>query len=212
MKSIGMVVGFAGTAGVMLLTGCSMQLAEQPRSEVETRWAEEISASYPGWRPPRTYAQAVEFQSPNASGAATAEASASEREEIPAAAPDHEQESAAPTAAIDPLNEDAAPEQAVDQAAGSAAPAAEAKADAPEAAEKAAVPEVKATETAPVETPAASAANATEVVVKPGDTLTGLSKQFYGDAKYFEVILRANPQVTDPKKLKIGTKLVIPAL
>ena len=141
-----------------------MQLAQQPRSEVETRWAEEISASYPGWRPPRTYAQAVEYQAPGAGGAATAEASVSEREEIPPAVADQTQENTAPTASVDPLSENSAPEQAVDQAAdGESTAASEGKADAPEVkeaapdasdgtAEKAAAPELKITDGAPAET------------------------------------------------------------
>ena len=32
------------------------------------------------------------------------------------------------------------------------------------------------------------------------------------DLKYYDVILKANPQIKNPKRLKIGTKLVIPAL
>ena len=50
------------------------------------------------------------------------------------------------------------------------------------------------------------------VAVKAGDTIGGLAKEFLGNAKYADVILKANPHVKDPKRLRIGTKLVIPTL
>ena len=71
--------------------------------------------------------------------------------------------------------------------------------------------EKKAEKTAEVKAASAVGKNA-EAVVKAGDTLTGLAKEFYGDAKYYDVILKANPQIKNPKRLKIGMKLVIPAL
>lgn len=46
--------------------------------------------------------------------------------------------------------------------------------------------------------------------VKPGDTLSRISKQFYGDANKFMVIAKAN-QIEDPDKIKAGQELLIPA-
>ena len=60
--------------------------------------------------------------------------------------------------------------------------------------------------------PAKTDKSSAEVVVKAGDTIGGIAKEFYGNAKYADVILKANPQIKDAKRLKIGTKLVIPAL
>ena len=102
-----------------------------------------------------------------------------------------------PEVVNEPAATEAAPAEAVDAAA-ETAPATE-------------TPAVEApAEAAPA--PAAEDNGPAEVVVKPGDTLSGISKMFYGNAKYYDVILRANPQIKDPKKLKVGMKLVIPAL
>ncbi len=46
--------------------------------------------------------------------------------------------------------------------------------------------------------------------VKPGDTLSKISKQFYGDANKFMVIAKAN-KIEDPDKIKAGQELLIPA-
>lgn len=46
--------------------------------------------------------------------------------------------------------------------------------------------------------------------VKPGDTLSKISKQFYGDANKFTVIANAN-KIDDPDKIKAGQELLIPA-
>jgi nucleoid-associated protein YgaU len=46
--------------------------------------------------------------------------------------------------------------------------------------------------------------------VKPGDSLSKISKQFYGDAGKYMTIARAN-NLQDPDKIKAGQELVIPA-
>ena len=47
--------------------------------------------------------------------------------------------------------------------------------------------------------------------VKPGDTLSKLSKQFYGEANQYMRIFEANrDQLTDPNKIQVGQKLNIP--
>jgi nucleoid-associated protein YgaU len=48
--------------------------------------------------------------------------------------------------------------------------------------------------------------------VKSGDTLSKISKQFYGDANKYMKIFEANrDQLTDPDKIKPGQTLKIPA-
>jgi nucleoid-associated protein YgaU len=48
--------------------------------------------------------------------------------------------------------------------------------------------------------------------VQPGDTLSKIAKQFYGNANAYMKIFDANKdQLSDPNKIKIGQELVIPA-
>ena len=46
--------------------------------------------------------------------------------------------------------------------------------------------------------------------VQPGDSLSKISKQFYGDATKFKKIADAN-KLDDPDKIKAGQQLIIPA-
>jgi nucleoid-associated protein YgaU len=46
-------------------------------------------------------------------------------------------------------------------------------------------------------------------VVKPGDSLSKISREFYGDANKYMKIAEAN-QLADPDKIKTGQQLVIP--
>lgn len=49
--------------------------------------------------------------------------------------------------------------------------------------------------------------------VQPGDTLSKISKEVYGDANKYNAIFEANkPMLTSPDKIYPGQKLVIPAL
>jgi nucleoid-associated protein YgaU len=48
--------------------------------------------------------------------------------------------------------------------------------------------------------------------VKPGDTLSKIAKQFYGDANKYHQIFEANrPMLKDPDEIYPGQKLRIPA-
>ena len=50
-------------------------------------------------------------------------------------------------------------------------------------------------------------------MVKAGDTLGGIARRFYGDARCYDIIMKANrDQVRTPKSLRPGMKLVIPKL
>lgn len=46
--------------------------------------------------------------------------------------------------------------------------------------------------------------------VKPGDSLSKISQEFYGDTKKYMTIAKAN-NLDDPDKLKAGQELIIPA-
>jgi len=60
----------------------------------------------------------------------------------------------------------------------------------------------------PAQTPAASARTYT---VKAGDTLSKISKQFYGDPNEYMRIFYANrPMLKDPDKIQVGQTLTIP--
>jgi nucleoid-associated protein YgaU len=48
--------------------------------------------------------------------------------------------------------------------------------------------------------------------VKSGDTLSKISKQFYGDANQYQRIFEANrDKLDDPNKIQPGQQLVIPS-
>ena len=59
---------------------------------------------------------------------------------------------------------------------------------------------------------AAPAATTQTYTVKSGDTLSKISKQFYGDANEYMRIFYANRQtISDPDKIQVGQTLTIPA-
>lgn len=47
--------------------------------------------------------------------------------------------------------------------------------------------------------------------VEVGETFSSISASYYGDAKYFKLLVDANPQI-DPNKLKPGVQIKVPAL
>jgi nucleoid-associated protein YgaU len=68
---------------------------------------------------------------------------------------------------------------------------------------------------APAVTPAKAPATSTKGaarthVIQPGDTLYKLARQYYGDSQRWVDIHKANPQLTDPARLKVGETLTIP--
>jgi nucleoid-associated protein YgaU len=71
--------------------------------------------------------------------------------------------------------------------------------------------------TADIQAPQAAAAAAggstsgRTYTVQPGDSLSKISKQFYGDPNQYTKIVQANSdQISDPNKIKPGMKLNIP--
>lgn len=86
----------------------------------------------------------------------------------------------------------------------------------PEAAEKAILAAGNIKGVAAVESKLAVAAAMPEprfYTVKPGDTLSKISKQFYGDANRYQAIFEANkPMLTHPDKIYPGQALRIPEI
>jgi nucleoid-associated protein YgaU len=50
-----------------------------------------------------------------------------------------------------------------------------------------------------------------EYVVTAGDTLSGIARKIYGDTAMTDAILRANPQIVDPRRLQVGARLRLPS-
>lgn len=61
-----------------------------------------------------------------------------------------------------------------------------------------------------VVTPATPVAGTTQYTIKSGDTLEGIARTQMGDGQKWQLIAAANPGL-DPKALKIGQKVTIPA-
>lgn len=47
--------------------------------------------------------------------------------------------------------------------------------------------------------------------VQPGDTLSGLAREYYGSERFTQFLIDANKQLADPHRLKIGDVVYIPA-
>jgi nucleoid-associated protein YgaU len=59
---------------------------------------------------------------------------------------------------------------------------------------------------------ASKASSSQSYTVQPGDTLSKISKQFYGNANDYMRIFNANKdQLKDPDQIKAGQRLIIPA-
>jgi|GEM_PF-2948411 len=46
--------------------------------------------------------------------------------------------------------------------------------------------------------------------LQPGDTLAGLSMAYYGSERHVPMLLAANPQISDPSRLRVGAIIKIP--
>lgn len=47
-------------------------------------------------------------------------------------------------------------------------------------------------------------------IVKPGESLYKIAELYYGDGRYWNGILKANPDIKDPDRLRVGQRLIIP--
>lgn len=218
MKNFRLLIWGAAACGAAVLTGC-VQTADNQLSPMEKDWERVIRSSYPGYRTPKTTAPAqrdgvVDYRVPAAQAAADNSMTAASTDPVPVEDPVSAVDKAA---AADPSSEIKEPAMPVPAPAKeevkaedkAAAPAQEVKAE-----DKSVKAEAPAKDAKDAKAKDAKAAKGEPVVVavKAGDTIGGLAKEFLGNAKYADVILKANPHVKDPKRLRIGTKLVIPTL
>ena len=219
-------------AAALLTAGCGPDLAQGVYGAEEQQWQKVISDNYSGYRPPRIAPPAiVDHAAPEALekqrqqgevGSGTGTDSVSE---VPTPAEDKEQAVKADGAAltVDSAADKTAPDakkpedKKVDDKKADAKKADDKKADAKKA-------DAKKTDDKKADGKKADAKKADDqkaapadpdckiYVVKPGDTPGSIALQFYGKASHYDLILKANPQIKDPKQIPIGTKLRIPKL
>lgn len=179
------VAMFAGAAGAaVLFVGCGPDLAQGEIGSKEARWQQVIRDNYSDYEAPRTAPPAVvDNVSPRLI----------EEEQMRKTQGDG---TGAPTASDDPS-------VAIDKAADSK-PAETTEAPAPQAEEKPAAADTSGSD---------KSAKGDIYEVIAGDNLGKIAKQFYGDARRYDIIVHANPQLKDnPNKLRVGMKLVIPKI
>ena len=187
---------------VFLLAGCSPTMSQTKFSKEELSWQKSIRDNYAGYCPPRTSAPAIQER----------ESMIGTRAVAPAPKP-NVIEPAQPVANEDVVVEEFKPTEkqqktakTVDEAADKTAEKKDAPKKADEAKKEVKKDAPKKADEAKKEAPVA----ATEYIVLKGDTLGKIAQKFYGDAQKFELIVKANPKLTDPKKLKVGEKIQIP--
>ena len=196
MNKMTMTFGAAGV--VALLAGCGPELAQVQYGAEEARWQETLRANYSGYEAPRTAPPAIED---NVSPRLLEEERLrkGQEEEAPMTAGDD-------PAVVADKAEDKAPAEA--KAADKEAKSADKEAKSADKEAKAADKEAKAADEKTVR-----AKEFEEYEVKYGDNLGIIAKKFYGDARRYDVIVKANPQLeANPNKLKVGMKLVIPKI
>ena len=192
MNKVAMFAGAAGAA--VLFVGCGPDLAQGEIGSKEERWQQVIRDNYSGYEAPRTAPPAVvdnvsprlieEEQLGNTQGGAPG---AQEVSDDPRTVIDKAADSKSPEA-----TETAVPQDGKTAADG----------------KQAAVGKDAGKASA---TGAAARGDVYEVVA--GDSLGKISKLFYGDARRYDIIVHANPQLkNDPDKLRVGMKLVIPKI
>ena len=221
MKNFRLLIWGAAACGAAVLTGC-VQTADNQLSPMEKDWERVIRSSYPGYRTPKTTAPAqrdgvVDYRVPAAQAAADNSMTAASTDPVPVEDPVSAVDKAAAADPSSEIKEPAMPvpapaKEEVKAEEKAAAPAGEVKSEDKSAKAEAPAKDTKDAKDAKAKDAKAAKGEPVVVAVKAGDTIGGLAKEFLGNAKYADVILKANPHVKDPKRLRIGTKLVIPTL
>ena len=221
MKNFRLLIWGAAACGAAVLTVC-VQTADNQLSPMEKDWERVIRSSYPGYRTPKTTAPAqrdgvVDYRVPAAQAAADNSMTAASTDPVPVEDPVSAVDKAAAADPSSEIKEPAMPvpapaKEEVKAEEKAAAPAGEVKAEDKSAKAEAPAKDAKDAKDAKAKDAKAAKGEPVVVAVKAGDTIGGLAKEFLGNAKYADVILKANPHVKDPKRLRIGTKLVIPTL
>ena len=193
-----------GAAAVLLIAaGCGPDLAQGNYGAEEQQWQNAISASYSGYRPPR-------IAPPATVDRATEEALEKQRNSQEQAKTEARQEKTDAVTELPPPAEDKQNQESAAAAVDKAAQASTADEKKGGAEKAAPAPEVKA---APKADKKADETLDHEIyVVKAGDTPGKIAQQFYGKASFYEIIMKANPQIKNPRQIQIGTKLRIPKL
>ena len=193
---------FSGCAAAMLLAaGCGPELAETQYGDVEKNWQTVITASYPGFNPPRIAPPTIVDK---------AQPEALEKQQQ--------------TKDLEPvLDSDAPPAAQVDAAADKSGAITEVKVEEAKPAvpveegKKAEKPvekkaDAKVDAKADAKAGAEAAGEFTVYEVKAGDTLGSIAQKFYGKASFHTLILKANPAIKDPRQIRVGAKINVPKL
>lgn len=188
----------SGVALAVFVTGCQPDLAQVKPGSQEEYWEQFVDRSYSGFRPSRTAPPAIADK-------VSPELRETEQQQLPAAGAETETEQlpAVNAADVAPADDPVTVEVAEDKAT-VIAPETDKKAD-----DKVQKPEADKTAEAK---PAAGTGDSVVYVVKPGDTLSFIAKKFYHNGARYDLILKANPQLTNPNALRPGMKLRIPQL
>ncbi len=212
MNKVAMLAGAAGAAA--LFAGCGPDLAQVEYGSEEARWQQVIRDNYSGYEAPRTAPPAVvDNVSPRLIEEEQLRKGQSDEAGVRDASDD-------PGAAVDKAadtgnagvkeNDSAAPsdgKQADDKKADGK------QADGKQADGKPADDKKAAADKQADGKKAAKKVDGDIYEVVAGDTLGKIAKQFYGDARRFDIIVNANEQLkADPDKLRVGMKLVIPKI
>lgn len=242
MKNISFAVT-AGAALVILGAGCyQTRIERQSLSPEEQAWENIIRESYPGYKAPPKTSRSVKGHTESRVSAVIRETPVKAMDDPvdpvqpvqPQSdpvqiAPAAEEKADKPVIPADPatppvveVKADAPAEKPADAPAPAEKPAepAEKPADAPApaekpaaSAEKPAAPAADQKAVAPAGNMPPDPTNSTVYVVKSGDTLGSIAQKNYGNARYSNVIFKANSDILkNPNKLRPGMKLIIPKL
>lgn len=72
--------------------------------------------------------------------------------------------------------------------------------------------DAKATPSVKASLPTSDAAAVDMHRVQKGDTIAALSQMYYGDEKYTQFLIEQNPAIANPRQLRVGTTIRIPAM
>ena len=212
-------IAVSGSAAALaMFSGCYYTEIATPASSPEMQeWEKVIMESYPGYRPPKV-------TSKNYKGQPESRYSKTQKELTPmkdlepannsnvSETPAKEEQEVVEIKAepqVDKPQEEKLPEA---EEVKKETPAVE-EVKAEEPAEEPAKEEAKAEEPASDGNMPPDPTNSTVYEVKAGDTLSAISQKMYGNARFSNVIFKANGDILkDPNKLRPGMKLIIPKL
>ena len=233
---------FSGAVIALLSAGCRPELAQGVYGTEEQQWYKIIKDSYPGYRPPRIASPAtvdkaapealeqqrsaensavVEIKAPADDAAASAKVDAAadktNKEDKKADVKDtkaEDKKADAKDAKAEDKKADAKDAKAEDKKADAKdAKAEDKKADVKDA--KAEDKKADAKDAKAEDKKTDAKADEVDYViykVQAGDTPGSIARKFYGKASMYEIIMKANPQITDAKLIQIGTELKVPKL